>query len=137
MRSRREIEEARAKSKAAREAKSELEKLFSGSKVSQSQKSEREAIQAARGTPRYFELLTESFEKKGVPLDWDLKMLFLDHRDPKIVVQVLKELQKTAPLEGLAKQGLLAARLKVLALSTFDPELTDEIRKLQKALMSA
>lgn len=127
--------EARAQKLASKEAKSELEKLFSTGKVAKEKSNFLEELKNLRGKPDYYTRMSENFEKNGVPLDWELQSLYLDHRDPRIVMAVLAELKKTAPTSDLQKQDLLAAKLKVMALSVFDRDLLAAIKDLQSALL--
>lgn len=127
--------EERAQNLASKAAKAELNALFSNSKISKEKAEKIKAIQALRGKPDYYPKLSEFYRDYGVPLEWDLQMLFLDHRDKKIVIDVLRQLAKTAPTAEMAKQDLLGTKLNVMEVSCFDPELAAEIRALKKALL--
>ncbi len=127
--------EARAQKLASKAARSELDKLFSPKGLSPERARQFDAMMALRGKPGFYEKMTEFFNANGCPRDWDLQLLFLDHRDSRIVIEVLKELHKTAPLEKLEKQDFLAQKLRVMAVSTFDSDLIKEIESLQKALL--
>src|SRR5690606_1135789 len=119
--------EKRAQKAATSQALKELESLFSGSKLNKEKLVSLEAIRAARGTSSYYDQLTSYIEKFGVPLEWDVQLMFLDHKDATAVKAVLAELMKTAPIQPLAKQQLLSQKLKVMSLSVFDSELLDQI----------
>lgn len=129
-------QEQRAQKLASKAARQELETLFSSSKVSQEKKSRLAEIQGAKGTPAYYEKLTAYYRDFGLPLEWDIQLIFLDHKDIELVTAVLKQLQQSAPREALPRQDLLKSKLKVMALSTFDGRLLDEIEALQKALLA-
>ena len=117
-------------------ARKELDKLFSGGKLSKEKSKHLEMIKELRGKPQYYEEMTKYFEKYGAPLEWDVQMLFVDHRDSKIVIAVLNEMIRTAPRENLDRQKTLAAKLRVMVLSTFDPDISDKIQELQKAIIA-
>jgi hypothetical protein len=127
--------EARAQKLASKAALANLDKLFSPKGLSPERARQLDEMMALRGKPGFYEKMTDFFAANGCPRDWDLQLLFLDHRDPRIVIEVLKELQKTAPLEKLEKQDFLAQKLRVLAVSTFDSDLVKEIESLQRALL--
>ena len=127
--------EARAQKMASKSARSELDKLFGPKGLSAEKARQLEDIMAVRGKPAFYEKLTGFFQAYGCPRDWDLQLLFLDHRDSRIVIEVLREMQKTAPLEKLEKQDFLAQKLRVMAVSTFDSDLVKEIESLQRALL--
>ncbi len=127
--------EDRAKKIEAKSAKASLEKLFSGSKIAKKKSSELSEIQGLRGKPEYYTKLSEFYKSYGTPLDWDLQLLFLDHRDSLIVVEVLKELEKSAPTLALEKQDLLAKKLDILELSTFDSAVLAGVRALKSRIL--
>ncbi|MDB5038273.1 MAG: hypothetical protein JWQ35_1801 [Bacteriovoracaceae bacterium] len=116
-------------------AKKELDSLFSGSKISKEKSKRLDEIKSLRGKPAFYEKLSDYFKEFGVPLEFDVQMLFLDHRDKTLVLQVLSELLKQAPRLDLSKQDLLNSKLKVMALSVFDPELSDKILEVQKSIL--
>ena len=72
-----------AQKRASSAAKKELEKLFSGSKIDKEKQTRLDELKELRGKPAYYEGLTKYFNDYGVPLEWDIQMLFLDHRDVK------------------------------------------------------
>lgn len=129
--------EQRAQKLASKEAKTDLEKLFSTSKVAKEKVAFIEELKTLRGKSDYYTRLSAYFNEKGVPLEWDLQMLFLDHRDSKIVIQILEQLQKTAPTSDLAQQDFLTKKLNVLEVSTFDSGILEQIHKLKKSLLRA
>ncbi len=124
-----------AQKRASSAAKKELESLFSGSALNKGKAAKIEEIQSHRGKPTYYQKMTDYIAEFGVPLDWDTQMFFLDHRDAKTVIQILDEMKKRAPTQPLQKQDVLAKKLDVMALSTFDPDLHAKIKELQSALM--
>lgn len=127
--------EQRADKMASKAARSDLESLFSQSKVSKEKQAAIDELKILRGKPEYYKRMTELYEKWGTPLDWEMQLLFLDHRDVKIVCEILGVLKKTAPTMDIKKQDLLAAKLRTMALSTFDSVLLKEIEEIQKALL--
>lgn len=127
--------EARAQKLESKAARAELDKLFGPKGLSKEKAQQLEEMMALRGKPAFYEKMTEFYQTNGCPRDWDLQLLFLDHRDSRIAIEVLKELHKTAPLEKLERQDFLAQKLRVMAVSTFDSDLIKEIESLQKALL--
>lgn len=129
--------EGREKKTETRVAKQELEKLFSSSSVSKEKEGRVKHIQSLRGKPKYYEALTQYYKDYGVPKKWDEQMLFLDHKDAALVLMVLEELKKTAPLQALEKQKILGTKLRILSMSTFDSKLLNKIKEVQAAILSA
>jgi len=128
--------EERAQKAASKSARQELEKLFSSSKLSKDKAQKLSDILSLRGKPEYYEKLVDYFQEHGLPHEWEAQVVFLDHRDSNFVIQVLDQLLKTAPKENMQRQQLLAAKLKVMSLSTFDSRLLDKIKELQTAIFS-
>lgn len=127
--------EERAQKLASKAAKAELNSLFSNSKLSKEKASRLEEIQAQRGKPAYYQKLDDYYRDYGLPLEWDLQLLFLDHRNKQIVVEVLQSFLKTASTMDLSKQDLLASKLNVMEVSTFDPDVSAAIRLVKSSLL--
>jgi len=125
----------REKKAASRQAKSDLEKLFSESPLNKDKAQRIAEIKSLRGKPEHYPRMTDYWNAYGLPLEWEIQQIFLDHRDSKIVKAVLSELKRTAPTMDLKKQEMLAAKLNVMAVSTFDSEILNEIGELKKALL--
>ncbi|PIR21723.1 MAG: hypothetical protein COV44_11675 [Deltaproteobacteria bacterium CG11_big_fil_rev_8_21_14_0_20_45_16] len=128
--------EKRADALASKEARNDLEKLFAGGKLTMAKADRLKAIREARSTPAYYEKMSEYIREFGIPLDWETQRLFLDHRDNKVVVQLLEQLQKTAGTMPLDQQSLLVQKLKVMEVASFDPDLVKRIRELKSFLHS-
>lgn len=126
--------ELREQKVAASAAKKELENLFSGSKVSKEKAQRIEEIKALRGKPEFYKKMSEYFDTFGCPLEFDVQIFFLDHRDSKIVLEVLGELAKSAMKLDLSKQDMLSSKLRAMSLSTFDPKILDQIESIQKSI---
>jgi hypothetical protein len=120
---------------AASAAKKELEALFSESRVSKEKSQSLDDIRSLRGKPGFYEKLTDYFKEFGCPLEFDIQMLFLDHRDSKLVTEVLRELVLRAPKLDLGKQDLLHSKLKIMALSTFDSEILSLIEQVRRTIL--
>lgn len=127
--------EVREQKVAASAAKKKLESLFSRSKVSKEKSDRLEIIKSARGKPEFYEHLTSYFKDFGCPLEFEVQMLFLDHRDKAILLDLLSELKNRAPKFDLSQQDLLHSKLKVMALATFDPVLSRAISDVQKVML--
>ncbi len=127
--------EARAEKLASKAAKQELEQLFSGSKISKEKSKKIEAIRAARGTAQYYELISAYCNEYGLPHEWDAQILVLDHKDKKLVLELLDQLKVSAPKQNMDSQRLLIQKLKVMEVSSFDPDLIQKIRELKEALL--
>jgi len=128
--------EKRADALASKEARSDLEKLFAGGKLTMAKADGLKGIREARATPKYYEKMNEYIKEFGLPLDWETQQLFLDHKDSAVVVQLLDQLQKTAGKLPLDQQSLLVQKLKVMEVSSFDPDLVKRIRELKSFLHS-
>jgi hypothetical protein len=124
-----------AQKRASTAAKKDLEKLFSGSKVNKEKSKRLEQIKLLRGKPDYYAELTKFFEEYGAPLELEIQLLFLDHRDSNIVIQVIEEMKTTSAREPIEKQKTLLSKLKVMEISTFDSNLIDKIAELKKTLL--
>lgn len=128
-------DEVRAQKLAARDAKAGLDALFANSKLTQDKVAALEAIKSFRGKPEYIVKMNDYLSEYGIPLEWDAQLLFLDHRDSKVVIEVLDQLKKTAPKESLSRQDVLGQKLKVMMLSTFDGRIIDKIKELQESIL--
>lgn len=128
--------EQRAEKLASKSAKQELEKLFSQGKMSKEKSARLEAIRQKRGSLEFYSLIQKYCEDFGLPREWDAQILVLDHRDKNLVMAQIEELRKTAPLENLERQKLIIQKLKVMEVSSFDPELISKIRDLKAALLA-
>lgn len=126
---------ARAEKLNSQAAKSDLEKLFSESPLNKEKAAKIAEIKSLRGKADFYPKMNEYWEKFGVPLEWEVQQLFLDHRDVKIVREILAELKKTAPTMDLQKQEMLSAKLNVMELSTFDSGVVGDIREIKKSLL--
>ncbi len=127
--------EERARNLASKAARQELENLFTSSGVNKEKAKRMKEIHSLRGSPSYYEKLTAYYKDYGVPRDLDTQMIFLDHKDFTIVLEVMDQLVKTAPKESLEKQNLLNSKLRVMALSTFDGKILDKIKEIQAAIL--
>jgi hypothetical protein len=127
--------ETREQKVATSAAKKQLDALFSSSPLSKEKAARLDEIQKLRGKPAYYEKMTAYYQEFGLPQEWEAQLIFLDHRDKKITCEVLEELKKTAPRENLSRQDVLGTKLKVMALSTFDNQLLDKIKEVQKAIL--
>jgi len=130
------VKDERAKKLESSQARRDLEKLFGSSKLSKGKKDHLDRIKSLRGKPEYYDELKRYREQYDVPREWEAQALFLDHKDPQLVIEVLDRLIATAPRQELRQQSMIASKLKVMALSTFDDQVLDKIKELQKALMA-
>jgi len=127
--------ELRAEQMASKTAKSELEKLFSNSKVSKDKKLKLDLIRSKRGTSDYYNLIGDYCTEFGLPHDWEAQLLVLDHKDNNLVLELLAQLISTGPKLDIEQQKLLVQKLKVMEVSTFDPKLIDKIKEVKGALL--
>jgi len=88
-----------------------------------------------RGTPAFYEKMTAYCSAHGTPRDVDLLLLFLDHRDKMVLLDILKDLVIFLPKQDLAQQSLIGIKLNSMELSTFDPDLIDAIKLVKSALL--
>lgn len=128
--------ELRAEALASKAAKKELEQLFSNSKVSKEKKARLEEIRSLRGKPEFYEKISKYCEEFGIPVEWDAQILALDHRDQNLVFKVLEQLEVTAPKENMEMQKLILQKLKVMEVSTFDPQMIDRLQKVKAKLLA-
>lgn len=127
--------EERENKKASHQAKEQLNALFANSKLSKNKEALIEEIKSFRGKPSFYEKMTSYISEFGIPREWEAQLFFLDHKNSETVCQVMDELKRTAPKEPLSKQDVLAQKLKVMALSTFDVKVLDKIKELQAAML--
>ena len=123
--------ELRAEKMASKAAKQELEKVFSSGKISKEKAARLEEIKSKRGSPDFYILIQKYCDDFGLPTEWDAQLIVLDHRDKKLVMALLEELKKTAPKEDLDRQKLIIQKLKVMEVSSFDPELISKIAEVK------
>lgn len=127
--------EQRAQAMASKAAKQDLEKLFSGSKLNKEKSARLQDIRTARGTSAYYDKIKKYCEDFGLPMEWEAQLLVLDHKDTSLVMALLDELKKTAGLQDLDQQKLLAQKLSTMEQSTFDSQLVAKIRELKAQLL--
>jgi hypothetical protein len=125
----------RAEKQVTQDAKQKLEKLFSAS--AKSAPSEWDRLMNLKGSSTYYSEMANYVQREGIPRDWGQLLVLLDHREPTIVSQTLNALQSIAPLRSLAEQSMLAKKLAVLEVSTFDSTVSSAIGVLKKSLLRA
>lgn len=127
--------EERAEKLASKEARKELDKLFKSSPLNKEKAAELDRIRSLRGGPDFYKAMDAYIEKYDTPREWEAQSLFLDHKDPKMVIRVLDQLLKSAPSFDLSRQQVLGQKLRVMEVSSFDPELIQKVRQLKEALL--
>lgn len=116
------------------EAKKNLEKLFSTSKVSKEKKKDLDAILGARGTPEFYKKIDHYLDTHGIPLEWDAQMIVFDHNKSDRVIELLKEMKKQILRFSASEKEILIQKLKIMELSCFDQGLYEQIQEMKAAL---
>lgn len=116
-------------------AKKQLNELFSKGKLSKEKENALASIRSDRGKPQFYEKLTTYLEKYGLPHEWEALLLFLDHKDKSVLLQILAEVENGLSKQPLERQDLIATKLNSMELSTFDPDIIDAIRRIKKSIL--
>lgn len=120
---------------AVAQAKKNLDALFSGGKLTKEKAEKKKRIESLRGKPEFSQEISRYIEEHGFPRELDMIMVCLDHRDSGFLVRFLQELLTLAPRLNLSEQDLLHAKLKNLALSTFDADVIDAVKAVNLAML--
>ena len=127
----RALEDPRLKQKYLEEA----ERLFMGPKGRPGHDRALEAIHAAYGSPAFPAKVKEYCEKYDFPEDWRTLILLLDlEGEPELVVRAMEALAEMAPeMKPTERKGFLS-KLRLLALSSREPEVQELAEELLEEL---
>ncbi len=127
-------QEKRESALAATKAKKDLNALFSGGKLNQEKLARKKAIEALRGSANFSAEISRYIKDFGFPRELEMILVCCDHRDPQELAVFLKEILRSVHKLSLSEQEILVAKLRSVALSTFDPQVVDLIQEIESSL---
>ena len=109
----------------------DIEKLFSGKKEeTEEQKNARKNLSYLYGSSKFNNIVVDYVKKYGLPNDWGILILMLDHKDKKIVMKTLTTLREMIDESSTAEREGFKSKVKILAMTAEDSalqELAEEI----------
>jgi len=112
----------------------EAEKFFQGKKGTEEYKKAYAALHDKYGTPGFEEAVKKFLQQFGPPDDWGTLLLLLDSREPMWVKEALAPLKGMYEKRTLIEQKGFKGKLKILALTTKDKSLRQEVQKILEGL---
>lgn len=109
----------------------EFDRLFMGKKGSKEYQDLVVKINESLGTPEFSKLCDKFREENGMPDDWDLLILFLEHDDHGVVEEALKILRPLAAEKQNSKRERLKSQLEILEMTAK----TDTLRALVEEIL--
>lgn len=104
----------------------EAEKLFSGSKDAEKERS-MAMLRELYGGPAFEEAAIEHHKKYGLPSDWNELLMFLEIKnEPDIVSEAMKLLMTMAAERNTLDRNNFKAKLKLLTMTTEDIDIRDQ-----------
>ena len=114
------LEDPRVKDRYLKEA----EKLFMGTKGRPEHSKDLIALHNSYGTDKFLPRVKHYVDTYGMPSDWSSLLLLLDlKKESEIVCKAIEALGKLIKEKKLIERNGLKSKLRVLALTTTDPEI--------------
>lgn len=111
-------ERAAVKSMALKEAKS----LFNGA-LSPNAKKAIDAIHKAKGKPAFAGLVDDFISAYGLPEDWGLLLVMLDHPDEEVFARIAGAMQEMYGDQSLSSRQGFKSKLSILSLTSSNSEI--------------
>ncbi|MDD3554217.1 MAG: hypothetical protein PHC35_06855 [Deltaproteobacteria bacterium] len=112
----------------------EAEKLFSGSKDAEKERSHAE-LRELYGSPGFEDAALKYHELYGLPQDWSGLLMFLDLKDePDIVIKAMELLVDMAAERNTLERNNLKAKLRFLGMTTEDTDIRDKANGYLRAM---
>ncbi|NDY42206.1 hypothetical protein G3N55_05015 [Dissulfurirhabdus thermomarina] len=104
----------------------EAERLFQGPKGRPEHGRDLQAVHEAYGTPKFQAAARHYLETYGLPDEWGTLLLFLDLEGAAdVVAQAIEALCSLAPEKGPVERKGLEGKLRVLAMTSPEPEVQE------------
>ncbi len=110
------------------------EKFFLGKKGTETYKATHAALHKQYGTPQFFQAVQNFLQQFGLPDDWGTLLLILDDPDPQWAKGALAALKGLYEKRSLLEQKGFKGKVKVLAMTTRDPDLRRQCEKILEEL---
>lgn len=112
----------------------EAEKLFSGSKDAEKERSHA-GLRELYGSPGFEDAALKYHELYGLPQDWSGLLMFLDLKDePDIVIKAMELLVGMAAERNTLERNNLKAKLRFLSMTTEDTDIRDKANGYLKTM---
>jgi hypothetical protein len=116
------------------EHKAALEKLFTDGPQDKEQARYLKAIREAKDKKALVSATASHEKKYGMPKDWDTLLRLLDHPEARVVIEVMELLRLRAPNRLPEEREYLKGHLKVLKMTTRDPDIEEKAEALAAGL---
>ena len=115
----------------------EAERLFMGPKGRPEHERDLLALKESYGTERFEEEARRYVETYGMPDEWGTLIMLLDlKRETGILIQAMEEAERRAPeMSPIERQGLVS-KLRILSLSSKDPDISEAAQEVLDGLES-
>ncbi len=110
------------------------EKFFLGKKGTEAYKAAHAALHEQYGTPQFSQAVQNFLQQFGLPDDWGTLLLILDDPDPQWAKGALAALKGLYEKRSLLEQKGFKGKVKVLAMTTRDPDLRRHCEKILEEL---
>lgn len=112
----------------------EAEKLFSGSKDAEKERSQT-MLRELYGSPGFANAALKYHELYGLPQDWSGLLMFLDLKDePDIVIKAMELLVDMAAERNTLERNNLKAKLRFLSMTTQDTDIRDKANEYLRTM---
>ena len=116
--------------------KSNLDRLFQKGAKKTVRKDEKLAVKVieSQGTPEFSKLCNQYVKANGMPEDWELLMLLLEHKDPGMVEKAIEAIVPMIDTFGPERRGLLKSQLNIIEMTSKSTEVQDLAREAMEKL---
>lgn len=108
----------------------QAEALFQGKRGRPEYQKALKQLEESHGTKKFAGLAQKFLEDYGLPEEWGALQLFLDYPESAVVCEALTALAAQAASRSRVEQQGFAGRLRVLALTSRDPEVRRRAQEL-------
>jgi hypothetical protein len=115
---------------ARKQALAQAEALFKGKRARPEYQADLKKLEAHHGTKKFAATAKKFLEEYGLTEEWGALTRLLDYPDPGVVVEVLRAMARMFPARTRVEQQGFKGRLKVLALTSPQPEVRREAEEI-------
>ncbi len=112
----------------------QAEALFKGKRGRPEYQQAVKELEAARGSKKFLPLAQKFLEEYGLPEEWGLLNLFVDFPDAEVALQALTAMAEQWPRRSFVEQQGFKSRLKILHLTSPQPQVRRRAEELLAAL---
>ena len=101
-----------------------VDKFFQGEKGGKEHKAALDAIHQHYGSAKFASAVKKYLKKYGIPDDWSTLMLLLDHKDDKVMVQIIETLKEMAPERSPVERQGFRNKLEIISFTASSSQIT-------------